>query len=182
MKQQTSPVTTPATNLEKTGTTGKLVRPETVNRVWNPWSEMADLRRRMDDLFNVSFGYTPLSRMIPAEFVEIEPEVDIHETENALFVLASLPGYTLEQIDVQVTPENLIIKGKREPLFTKEPITTHVNTGISGSGSFNFVYTLPVQINPNGVKATFANGVLNLELPKVVPTVAETVKVPITAA
>jgi hypothetical protein len=32
--------------------------------------------------------------MIPGEYIINEPEVDIHETENALVVLASLPGYT----------------------------------------------------------------------------------------
>lgn len=32
----------------------------------SPWSEMNDLRQRMDDLFGRSFGYTPLSRMLPA--------------------------------------------------------------------------------------------------------------------
>jgi HSP20 family protein len=184
MKAQTSPTATPAVPVKATAP-GAVTRPEPTVRAWSPWSEMIDLRRRTDDLFNSVFGfapfaYTPLSRMLPGELVTHEPEVDIHETENTLVLLASLPGYTPEQIDVRVTAETLSIQGKRETLLNKEPITTHVSSGISSSGSFNFVYTLPCVIDPNGVKATFANGVLNLELPKVIPTVPETIKVNIT--
>jgi len=185
MKAQTSPTPVPTVTGKPT-TPAPETRTEPTIRAWSPWTEMMDLRRRTDDLFNSVFGfapfaYTPLSRLIPGEYVAQEPEVDIHETETALMVLASLPGYTVEQIEVRVTAETLTIQGKREPLITKEPITTHANAGVSASGSFNFVYTLPCVITPTGVKATFANGVLNLELPKVVPTVPETIKVPITA-
>jgi glyoxylase-like metal-dependent hydrolase (beta-lactamase superfamily II) len=79
--------------------TGLMPRPEGAVTTWNPWSEMTDLRRRMDDLFSQAFGYTPLSRLIPSEFQAMEPEVDIHETDGAFQVLASLPGYKPEQID-----------------------------------------------------------------------------------
>src|SRR5579859_5410549 len=95
-------------------------RPEGAVTTWNPWSEMADLRRRMDDLFSQAFGYTPLSRLIPSEFQAMEPEVDIHETDNAFQMLCSLPGYKPEQIDVQATDNTITIQGERKALFDNE--------------------------------------------------------------
>jgi HSP20 family protein len=179
MKEHTSTKTTVPTVTEKVP--GAVVRPEAATR-WNPWMEMADLRRRTDELFNLAFGftpfnYTPLSSLIPGEVTTVEPEVDIHETEKTLQFLIALPGYTADQIDVRVTAETLVIQGKRETLLNKEAIKTHRNSGITDFTNFNFVYTLPCLIDPNGVKATFVNGVLNLELPKVVPTVPEGVKI-----
>ena len=105
-------------------------RPEGAVTTWSPWNEMTDLRRRMDDLFSQAFGYTPLSRLIPAEMAAEEPEVDIHETDTAFQVLASLPGYTPEQIDVQATDNMLTIQGERKPLFDNEKGKTHRSTGV----------------------------------------------------
>jgi HSP20 family protein len=148
---------------------------------WNPWSELAELRRRTDDLFGQSFGYTPLARLVPTELQEAEPEVDIHETDAALQVLASLPGYTIEQIDVQATDQSFTIQGERKALFDEDKSQTHRSAGVSGSNRFFFSYTLPVDIDPKRIKATFANGVLQLELPKTEQARAKSVKVNIKA-
>src|SRR5690348_10909317 len=76
---------------------------------WNPWSEMTELRQRMDDLFGRAFGYTPLSRLIPAEWPADEPDIDVHEDETKFEVLAALPGYKPDQIQVEATDNSLMV-------------------------------------------------------------------------
>jgi len=133
---------------------------------WTPLTEFNEMRQRMDDLFARMFGYTPLTNLIPAEWQENEPKVDIHETAELFQVLASLPGYTPDQIHVEATDNSITIRGERPALVDQEKATTHRDNGLSGSSQFQFAYTLPTEIDPNKVQATFKNGVLSLELPK----------------
>jgi HSP20 family protein len=149
---------------------------------WNPWSELADRQRRTDDLFSQTFGFTPHTRLLPTEIQENEPEVDIRETDEALQVLASLPGYTIEQIDVQATDRSFTVWGERQALFEEDRTQTQRKGRLSGSRRFYFSYTLPVDIDPERIKATFANGVLQLELPKTELACARSVQVNIKAA
>jgi len=146
---------------------------------WNPWPEMTDLRQRMDDLFGRAFGYTPLSNLIPTEWQAAEPDIDIHETAEQFQVLASLPGYTPNQVQIEATDNSIMIQGERPALMEKEKATTHRDNGLSGSSQFRFAYTLPTEIDPNKVKATFTNGMLSLELPKTEQARSKTVKVAI---
>lgn len=151
---------------------------------WSPWTEMAELRQRMDDLFARAFGHNPLSHLIPAEWKGPEPTVDIHETETGFQLLASLPGYTPEQIRIEATGSGLVIQGERPALVekAKEKATTHRDNGLSGSSQFQFAYTLPAEIDPNRIAATFENGVLKLELPKTEKARPQSVKVAIQSA
>ena len=43
---------------------------------WGVFDEFAELRHKMDELFSRSFGYTPLSRLLPNEPYVYEPIVD----------------------------------------------------------------------------------------------------------
>ena len=146
------------------------------------WSELAELRRRTDDLFSQAFGYAPRPRLLAAELQDAEPEVDIHETDEALQVLAALPGYTIDQIDVQATSNSLTIEAERKPLVDEEKTRTHRDNGPSGARRFYFAYMLPVDIDPKGIKASLANGVLRLELPKTKQTCTKSVKVNVKSA
>ncbi len=144
---------------------------------WTPWDEFASLRSQMDDLFTRAFGYTPLSQMIPSELSAMEPDIDIHETEDKVFVHASLPGYTRDQINVEATNDTLTISGERQPLFQNEKATRHGAGRVTGTARFNATYTLPSEIDPNQITATFRNGVLELQIPKSERARSKTVKV-----
>lgn len=133
---------------------------------WSPWQEMDRIRQEMDDLFSRAFGYTPLSRLIPSEPAAFEPAVDIYETDDKVLVFAALPGVAPDAIHVEATADTVNIQGERQPLYTDEKAVTHRQSWLSGSGAFSVSYTLPVEINPNKVKANFCNGILRIELPK----------------
>lgn len=149
---------------------------------WSPWDEFAELRHRMDDLFSQAFGYTPLSRLIPTETMEFEPAVDIYEVNDKVLVFASIPGFEPKQINLEVTPETITFTGERKAIYEDEKAVSHRVSGLSGQCNFKFYYTLPVEIDPNKVKATYTNGILKLEMPKTERARTKSVKVNVQAA
>ena len=133
---------------------------------WSPWNAIEDMHRQMDDLFGHAFGFTPLSQLIPSETGSFEPAVDLYETDNELRLSAALPGFAPENIQVEATGSTVTIQGQRESLPQDEKAVTHRRSWMSSASNFSVSYTLPVEIDPNNVKATFRHGVPELELPK----------------
>jgi HSP20 family protein len=156
-------------------------RPEGGLTHWSPWEEMEDLRRHMDDLFSRAFGYTPLSRLIPTETMGFEPAVDIYETDDNVLFFAALPGFTPDSIHIEATQDSLTIQGECKPCYADEKAVAHRQSWLSESGNFSVSYSLPTEIDPNKVKATYRNGVLQLEMPKTEPSRTKPVKVNVSA-
>jgi len=163
---------------------GTALAPRTEGEVvrWSPWEEMENIRHRMEELFSRAFGYTPLSRLIPSEPGVFEPAIDLYETDEKILLFAAVPGYTPEEIKVEATPETITLEGERKPLYEDEKAVQHRWSWLSGASRFSVCYTLPTEIDPNKVKATFCNGVLRLEMPKTEAAKTKSVKVSVKAA
>ena len=149
---------------------------------WSPWEELTELRHRMDELFSRAFGYTPLSRLLPGEPMEWEPEVDLYETDTNVMAFTAIPGFEPKEIHIEATPETITITGERKAIYEDEKAISHRLSGLSGKCSLKVGYTLPCEIDPNKVKATFHNGVLQLEMPKTEAARTKSVKVNVQAA
>ena len=167
----------PGTMIARHGEGTLAGRSESALTRWSPWDEFTALRRQMDDLFSRSFGYTPLSHLLPSEPRMFEPDVDIYETDDQVRVFAAVPGYAPDQINVEATNNTLTIQGQRKPLYEDENAKAHRQSWQGGFSQFNVYYTLPAEIDPNRVKATFRNGILELEMPKTEPTRLKGIKV-----
>src|SRR5258708_4299631 len=99
----------------------------------SPWNEFAEMRRQMDDLFSRGFGYTPLSLMIPeSSTMGWEPDVDIYETDDKVVVIAALPGYTSEQIQVEASGDTISIRGERNPFYENDKAVSHRQARTTG--------------------------------------------------
>jgi HSP20 family protein len=146
-------------------------------RRWDPFAEMERLHREMDRWFDRLFPFSPLTRWSSDIEVGFEPAVDIYETGDELVVFATLPGVEMKDIHVEATPDTLILRGERKPLISDENVTVHYRSAWGGHGTFEARYDLPVEINPNKVKATLRNGILEVRLPKVESAKAKAVKV-----
>lgn len=148
---------------------------------WSPLEELSDLRHRMEDLFARAFGYTPLSRLLPSEPYTFDPPMDVFEKENAFDAFVSIPGFTPEMINVHASSDTLTVEGERKALY-EEKATPQRHGWVTGAGSFRISYTLPAEIEPNKIKATFKEGILHLEIPKSEKAAAKMVKVKIQPA
>jgi HSP20 family protein len=96
---------------------------------------------------------------VPARY--FVPETDIYETEEGLTLVMEMPG--VEKKDVTVTVEKGIVRAEGRIDFGKyeglEPVYAEYNIG-----HYARAFTLPEQIDPNGIKAQLADGVLTLTL------------------
>lgn len=125
---------------------------------WNPFSEVRRLQEEMNRLFDTSFGEQELGS------VGWIPPVDIEETADGLRVSAELPGMKKEDIHVEFENGLLTIRGERSREARTEEKNFH---RVERSyGSFVRSFRLPATINTEQIKATYADGVLTLEMPK----------------
>jgi HSP20 family protein len=128
--------------------------------------------------WNPSVAYLnrePFSRMFESFFNGAQPEeevsnrnwvppVDIQETEEGYRLLAELPGLTRE--DITITLENNVLRLAGERKFERDVTRESFHRVERTYGAFSRAFTLPHQVNSEGVQAAFANGVLTITVPK----------------
>jgi HSP20 family molecular chaperone IbpA len=90
--------------------------------------------------------------------------VDIRETETELTIRAEVPGFTDENIEVQVGPRSICISGTRQ-----EKLGQTENTVYSERHCDRIfrVLELPSQVDPHTVDLTLNDGILEIRLSKV---------------
>jgi HSP20 family protein len=92
------------------------------------------------------------------------PAVDILETENELIFNVDAAGVNLKDIDIQLENGTLTLKGERK--FEKDDKVKGYHRLERSYGAFARSFTLPDTVNPEGVHADYAQGVLTITLPK----------------
>ena len=140
---------------------------------FSPMTDFVSLREAMDRLFEDSFLRPSTWTGLPAGTIGVP--VDLWETNDAYHLRADLPGHKPEDIDINVTADTVSFTGE-----TKGQ-TDIANDGWLRQerrvGKFSRSFTLPVQIDPDKVSATFEHGVLELALPKADQVKPRTIKV-----
>ena len=105
-----------------------------------------------------------------------QPTCDVRDTGDAFVVHAELPGVKKEDIDVEVHDGTLTLKGKKDSGIV-ETASTGKRKRKDGSnsgwvrrersfGSFARTFTLPEGVDESHVKASFADGVLDIQIAK----------------
>lgn len=132
---------------------------------------MARSDRDMGRLFRNFFsGRThPLldERWWPAmgsDLQELSPDIDLYEDQNEIVVKAELPGMTKDDIQISLNDNILTIKGEKKKEEEDEGKDYYRSERVYGA--FVRSLALPAEINPDKVRATFRNGVLEIRLPK----------------
>jgi HSP20 family protein len=116
----------------------------------------------MDHIFGEFFGRTPSS--MAATEAMWSPLVDIHETKDSFLLMAELPGVKQEDVELSVEGDTLTLKGERKrEAEVKEDQYHRIERSY---GRFERSILLPSVVDPNRVKATYRDGVLEVQLPK----------------
>lgn len=92
---------------------------------------------------------------------------DVFEDEQRLVVRLELPGMAKEDIHIEVRNDTLIVTGEKR--FEHESQEGRWRTMQCAYGSFRRAIPLPVAVKPDTASASYKNGVLRVELPKVQP-------------
>jgi HSP20 family protein len=139
-------------------------------------SPLVSLRGEMDRLLD-SFLRDPFGAMDWPHWGagKWSPAIDVAEDDKELSIRAELPGIDPKDLDVTVVGDQLILSGeKRESSESKEKGVYHSETRY---GSFRRTVPLPDGVDSEHVDAEYANGVLTLRLPKLVPANQKRVEV-----
>jgi HSP20 family protein len=125
---------------------------------YNPFGELLNLHTQMDRLFDevVQDSRTagPVAALLP---------LDIKQTDKDVVIVASLPGFKPEEVEVTIEDGVLTIQARREE-------SAESNDGYLRRerhwGSLYRQVALPWEVKADQAKATFDKGVLTLTLPK----------------
>ncbi len=126
---------------------------------WDPWREIED----MFDRYTKAVG-VPRGGQEALASSDWSPRVDISETETAFLINADIPGVEKDQVKVSVENGVLTIQGERKS--EKEEKGKKFHRVERFMGTFVRRFTVPDNVDPDGIKATFKDGMLQLHLPK----------------
>ena len=130
---------------------------------WDPFRDVAELQGRINRMFDESFGR---SREFDDEMNlrAWRPAVDIYEAQNGIVVAVELPGVSKENVSVEVKDDVLTLKGDRlaDPAISEESYYRRERL----FGPFKRSFTLHQNVKPDQIKATFKDGILQIEIPR----------------
>ena len=130
-----------------------------------PFSLLRQMTSELDRVFDVawpsfgepSFGQTALAS------VAWSPKIDVFEKDNRLVTRVDLPGMKKEDVSVEVTDGYLTLTGERKQ--ETEEKKDNFYRSEREYGSFRRTVPLPDGVKLDDVKATFADGVLEVSVP-----------------
>jgi len=143
-----------------TGTTS--VPQETTRRQSNALSRRDPFGSFMDRFFeDVGLGRNWLQRA--PEVTQFSPQIEVFQRGNDLVVRADLPGLKKEDVNVDITDDEVTISGERRQ--EQETTERGVYRSERSYGSFTRAIRLPEGAMTDQAKATFKDGVLEIRMP-----------------
>ena len=91
------------------------------------------------------------------------PPVNMFRKADDFIIVTEVPGIRKSDLEVQVKGNTIRLAGTKSVTFP-EKASVHRRERLAGR--FDRAVTLPVQIDPNGVKAECRDGILALFLPR----------------
>lgn len=128
---------------------------------WEPAPFQTELNRLFNSLFDTPThpgrgAAAPVRRWIPA--------VDLVENDDTYVLRADLPGLSQEDVNVELDNNVLTVSGERKSEH-EERKQGYYRIERS-SGSFSRSLRLPDGVDAGAIKASFDNGVLEVQIPK----------------
>ena len=128
---------------------------------WDPLREMDRLLERHSRNYLAHHGMG-LDLLAGGDWV---PRVDVVETDKAYDIKLEIPDVEKENVKIEVEHGILKVSGERKHEKEEEGKTFHLVE--CSYGSFCRSFTLPKDVDEKKIEATFKDGMLTIELPKV---------------
>lgn len=121
--------------------------------------------RRLSNALDEAFGTWPFqgegSGAITSAWL---PPCDVFEDQNAVKIVAEVPGVRPE--DVKLSLENNLLTIRGEKRQQAEERTERVHRYERSYGTFERSFALPSTVDPDKITAHYENGVLTVAIPK----------------
>ena len=132
--------------------------------IFDELNEMHDrIMRRAFEVFEHNGGVfgKDLDNWLQAERELLwKPALELREKDGKFLLEAAVSGVDPRDIDIEVTPEDIVLKAEVKHEHKQENGTVHVCEFQFGK-MFRSIH-LPKKINPDRVKAEFTNGLLRV--------------------
>lgn len=122
----------------------------------DPFSALLDLQRALDArtasdwLRDQSTGQGPF------------PPINVFQRGDDILAIIELPGIDKDDLQIQAKENTIRISGKKVVNYPEGSVHRRERT----FGEFDRTLSLPVQLDPDGIKAEYRDGVLALFLPR----------------
>jgi HSP20 family protein len=132
-------------------------------RIWDPFNDMLSLRDAMGQLLESSFVRPGAAYSGAAQASSTFP-LNVHGTADELKIEALLPGFSQEDVNVDIDRGVLTISARRHGPEIAKGAQWYLREFHPGQFSRSLSLPFPVEIEQVG--ATFTNGILTLTLPR----------------
>jgi HSP20 family protein len=111
-------------------------------------------------------GLDPLME-VHQTLVSFRPVADFYETIQGLVLRLELAGVAADDVSLSLAGQELVVRGRRRPP-PPEGIRRFIHLEMA-FGLFERRFTLPIPVDPEGVEALYADGILEIHLPRKAP-------------
>jgi HSP20 family protein len=126
----------------------------------DPFGALRQMTAEFDRLFSDPFARWPAALGGGAAFV---PEIDVYEKDGRLVTKVDLPGMKKEDVTLEITDGILVVSGERKTELEEKKEGFYRCE--REYGTFSRSIPLPKGVKLDDVKATFADGVLEVSMP-----------------
>ncbi len=134
----------------------KITRYRQPRNVWNMLDDLMDVHRALDSMFSTDRT---------EETGPYAPVMNAYGSTDEIVIDFELPGVDPKNVEFSVLEDTLTLKAHRElPTLKENQVWQRQERA---GGDFERTLKLPFKVDPNQVKASFKNGVLNVVLPRI---------------
>ena len=91
------------------------------------------------------------------------PPINVFQQGHDFVAIVELPGVDKGDLEMQGKENTIAISGKKSVVYG-DKVSVHRRERVAGN--FNRTITVPVKIDPNGIKAELRDGILALYIPR----------------
>jgi HSP20 family protein len=154
------------------GNEGREEQQGTLSRAGREQRPLSRLREEMNRAFErvwKDFDRDPWTAMAraPEMLGQLSdwPAMDMAEDEKSLTIRVDVPGLEAKDVDVEVSGNQLSVRGQRQDEFKEEQKGLYRRERYSGS--FARTITLPAHVDASRVEASYDKGTLTITAPKI---------------
>ena len=122
--------------------------------LWKPFEGMTPFRTWVDDMFENLAPYAARTGMVE------RPRFEMNDEPERYVVTAELPGVKPDEIAVELDGNLITVSYEHEEKSEKKDRVYH------RFGAFKRTFTIPENVDTEGIDATMKDGLLTLHLPK----------------
>ena len=130
---------------------------------WRPFGSVAGWDSEVSRLFDGFFG-KPTDMSAGNGERTWAPALDVYETKDDIVLNFELPGVREKDVTLSITGDLLTLKGERT--FDRDVKDDSYHQVERVFGKFERSVQLPMAVQPEKVRATYRDGVLEVRLPK----------------